>query len=420
MKVLLIGSGGREHALAWKFTQSPKLTELFVAPGNPGIAKLPKTKTVSIPSENIEDLLRFAQEENIDFTFVGPEKPLALGIVNLFRKNNKSIFGPDAASAQLEASKQFAKEIMIEAEVPTATYEVFDSLEATQAYLNKCKYPIVLKADGLAAGKGVAVCTTKQLAIEFADQIFVSKVFGESGNRVVVEEFLEGRECSVLAICDGNTYQLLSSAQDHKRLLDGDFGPNTGGMGAYSPSPIFDETLEQTVHEHVFQPILHTLQRRGIRYTGILYAGLMITKDGPKVLEFNARFGDPETQVILPRLQNDLLEVMVDAAEGHLDKHELHWADQACLTVVLAAKGYPEQVQKGQVISGLPSPGQSSIVFHAGTAAQGEKIVTAGGRVLTVTALGKNMDDARETAYQQISQIKFDGMQFRKDIGETI
>jgi phosphoribosylamine--glycine ligase len=419
MKVLLIGSGGREHALAWKFSQSPLLTQLYVAPGNPGIAKLPKTKIVSLSAENIEDLLRFTQEENIDFTFVGPEKPLALGIVNLFQKNNQLIFGPDAQAAQIEASKEFAKQIMVEAEVPTAAYEVFDKFEATQSYLNKCNYPIVLKADGLAAGKGVAVCTTKQMATDFAKQIFVSKVFGDSGNRVVVEEFLEGRECSVLAICDGNTYQLLSSAQDHKRLMDGNMGPNTGGMGAYSPSPIFDETLEQTVHEYVFQPILNTLERRGIRYTGILYAGLMITKDGPKVLEFNARFGDPETQVILPRIQNDLLEVMVDAAHGNLDKHELAWVDDACLTVVLASKGYPEKVEKGQIISGLDIPSETSIVFHAGTAQNGEKIVTAGGRVLTVTACGQNMDEARSIAYKRISQIKFDGMQFRKDIGET-
>ncbi|MEZ4846469.1 MAG: phosphoribosylamine--glycine ligase [Bdellovibrionota bacterium] len=286
--------------------------------------------------------------------------------------------------------------------------------------MNTCKYPIVLKADSLAAGKGVAVCTTKQLALDFANQIFVDKVFGESGNRVIVEDFLEGRECSVLAICDGNTYQLLASAQDHKRLLDGDFGPNTGGMGAYSPSPIFDDTLEQTVHEHVFQPILNTLKQKGITYTGILYAGLMITKDGPKVLEFNARFGDPETQVILPRLQNDLLDVMVDAAQGHLAKHELHWIDDACLTVVLAAKGYPSSPEKGQVIEGITNSSQSPLVFHAGTATAGDKVITAGGRVLTVTALGKDMDHARETAYQEISRIKFNGMQFRKDIGESI
>ncbi len=420
MKVLLIGSGGREHALAWKFSQSPLLTKLYVAPGNPGIATLPKTQNVSIPAENLEDLLRFAQEEKIDFTFVGPEKPLSMGIVDLFHKNNLLIFGPEANAAQLEASKEFAKKIMVQAGVPTADYRAFDNLEDTLSYLDECKYPIVLKADGLAAGKGVAVCASPQNAQDFANQIFVDKVFGESGSRVVVEEFLEGRECSILAICDGNTYQLLSSAQDHKRLLDGDFGPNTGGMGAYSPSPIFDEMLEETVREHVFQPTLNALEQNGIKYTGILYAGLMITADGPKVLEFNARFGDPETQVILPRLKNDLLEVMMDAAKGKLDNHELEWIDEACLTVVLAAKGYPEKVEKGQTISGLQGPTKSSIVFHAGTSAEGAQIVTSGGRVLTVTALGKNMEDARTTAYKEIAQIKFDGMQFRKDIGRTI
>lgn len=417
MKVLLVGSGGREHALAWKFSQSPLLKQLYVAPGNPGTATLPKTKNISIPADNLDALLQFAIEENIDFTFVGPEKPLSLGIVDLFRRNNRLIFGPDSKAAQLEASKEFAKKMMVKAKVPTANYKTFDNLDETLTYLKTQKLPIVPKADGLAAGKGVAVCTTFQEAQDFAKQIFVDKVFGDSGNRVVVEEFLYGRECSILAICDGNTYQLLSSAQDHKRLLDGNEGPNTGGMGAYSPSPIFDENLEQTVKEHVFQPILSTLEQSGIRYTGILYAGLMITDNGPKVLEFNVRFGDPETQVILPRLKNDLLAVMIDAAQGSLDNHDLQWIDDSCLTVVLASKGYPEKADKGKPIVGLKTPSKSSIIFHAGTAEQNAQIVTNGGRVLTVTALGKNMEDARVAAYKQISEIQFDGMQFRKDIG---
>jgi phosphoribosylamine--glycine ligase len=419
MKVLLIGSGGREHALAWKFSQSPLLTKLYVAPGNPGISTLPKAECVSIASDDIQALANFAKENAIDFTFVGPEKPLSMGIVDLFQSKGLTVFGPTKAAAQLEASKTFAKQIMIEAEVPTAGYETFQNLDSTLVYLRKCKYPIVLKADGLAAGKGVAVCSSPQVAENFAKQVFVDKVFGDSGTRLIAEEFLEGRECSILAICDGNTYQLLSSAQDHKRLLDGDFGPNTGGMGAYSPSPIFDETLEQTVHEYVFQPILNTLEKRGIKYTGILYAGLMITSDGPKVLEFNARFGDPETQVILPRLENDLLEVMLDAANGKLDNHELRWNDDACLTVVMASKGYPDKPEKDKVISGLNHSPTSSIVFHAGTSSKSNQIVSAGGRVLTVTALGASIEDARSAAYQRVSQIQFDGMQYRKDIGKN-
>jgi phosphoribosylamine--glycine ligase len=419
MKVLLIGSGGREHALAWKFSQSPLLRKLYVAPGNPGIATLPKAECVSIAADDIQTLASFAKEHKIDLTFVGPEKPLSLGIVDLFQSKGLTVFGPSQKAAQLEASKTFAKQIMIEAEVPTASYKTFQNLESTLEYLDECKYPIVLKADGLAAGKGVAVCTNPQAASSFAKQVFVDKVFGESGTSLIAEEFLEGRECSILAICDGNTYQLLSSAQDHKRLLDGDFGPNTGGMGAYSPSPIFDETLEQTVHEHIFQPTLNTLERKGIKYTGILYAGLMITKDGPKVLEFNARFGDPETQVILPRLENDLLEVILDAAKGNLDKHELRWNDDACLTVVLASKDYPDKPETGKVISGLNHSPAGSIVFHAGTAAKGNQIVSSGGRVLTVTALGASIEDARAAAYQRIFQIQFDGMQYRNDIGKN-
>ena len=420
MKVLLIGSGGREHALAWKFSQSPKLTQLFVAPGNPGISQLPKTQNVAIAADKIEDLLKFAQENQIDFTFVGPEQPLSMGIVDLFRKNNLLIFGPEQKAARLEASKEFAKQIMVEAGVPTASYEVFSDLDHTINYLKHCAYPIVLKADGLAAGKGVAVCASRQVAEEFAKQIFVSKVFGDSGSRVVVEEFLDGRECSILAISDGNSYQLLASAQDHKRLLDGDFGPNTGGMGAYSPSPIFDAALEKQVHEKVFQPVFKTLNDKGIQYTGILYAGLMVGKSGPKVLEFNARFGDPETQVILPRMENDLLEVMVDAAKGNLSKHILTWKKEACLTVVLAAQGYPDKPRKGDVIRGLASKNKpNSIVFHAGTTGNVDQISTSGGRVLTITALGNSMKDARMTAYNEIETISFDGMQFRKDIGKS-
>lgn len=415
MKLLLIGSGGREHALAWKFNQSPKLTKIFVAPGNPGTAKLSKVENISIAADDIQKLLSFAKENEIDLTFVGPEKPLALGIVDLFRKNNLSIFGPEQKASQLESSKEFAKKIMVESNVPTASYEVFDELNPLLEYLKHCPYPTVLKADGLAAGKGVAVCPTRADAEHFSTQIFVDKIFGESGNRVIVEEFLDGRECSILAISDGKTYQLLASAQDHKRLLDGDHGPNTGGMGAYSPSPIFDSKLEAQVHEKVFQPVFQTLQKKGIRFTGILYAGLMVTKSGPKVLEFNVRFGDPETQAILPRMKNDFFDIAWNAAHGELSKENLTWLDDACITVVLAAKGYPDQPEKGRPILGLSS---SELIFHAGTMQREKQIVTSGGRVLNVTSLGKNLQDARTKTYQQISKIEFDGMQFRKDIGQ--
>lgn len=415
MKLLLIGSGGREHALAWKFNQSPKLTKIFVAPGNPGTAKLSKVENISIAAEDIQKLLSFAKENQIDLTFVGPEKPLALGIVDLFRKNNLSIFGPEQKASQLESSKEFAKKIMVESNVPTASYEVFDELNPLLEYLKHCPYPTVLKADGLAAGKGVAVCSTRADAEHFSTQIFVDKIFGESGNRVIVEEFLDGRECSILAISDGNTYQLLASAQDHKRLLDGDHGPNTGGMGAYSPSPIFDSKLETQVHEKVFQPVFQTLQKKGIRFTGILYAGLMVTQSGPKVLEFNVRFGDPETQAILPRMKNDFFDIAWNAANGELSKEKLTWLSDACITVVLAAKGYPDQPEKGRPILGLSS---SELIFHAGTMQREKEIVTSGGRVLNVTSLGKNLQDARTKTYQQISKIEFDGMQFRKDIGQ--
>lgn len=419
MKVLLIGSGGREHALAWKFSQSPKLSRLFVSPGNPGIAQLPNTENVSIPADQIDNLLTFALEHKIDFTFVGPEQPLSLGIVDLFRKNNLLIFGPEQKAARLEASKEFAKQIMVEAGVPTASYETFHDLETLLNYLKKCAYPIVLKADGLAAGKGVAVCASRSEAEHFSKQIFVGKIFGDSGSRVIAEEFLDGRECSILAICDGNSYQLLASAQDHKRLLDGNFGPNTGGMGAYSPSPIFNEALEKEVHTKVFEPVFKTLEKKGIKYTGILYAGLMVTKTESKVLEFNARFGDPETQVILPRMENDLLEVMMDAAQGQLFKHKLTWKKEPCLTVVLAAKGYPDKPEKGARIDGLDQHFTDSIVFHAGTTQKDNTILTSGGRVLTVTALGATMKDAQTNAYQTIKKIKFNGMQYRKDIGKN-
>lgn len=416
MKVLVIGSGGREHALAWKFNQSPKVTKVYVAPGNPGTKQLSKVENIAIPVDDIPALFQFAKSNHIDLTFVGPEKPLTLGIVDEFRKNNLIIFGPEKNASQLESSKEFAKKIMMEAGVPTAAYQSFDNYPSVEIYLKSASYPTVLKADGLAAGKGVQVCLSQSEAEDFAKHVLINKAFGDSGNRLIVEEFLNGRECSILAICDGHSYQLLPSAQDHKRLKDNDQGPNTGGMGAYSPSPIFDQELENEVRKKVFDPVFDTLKKHGITFTGILYAGLMVTRIGVKVLEFNVRFGDPETQVILPRLENDFFEVAYDAAQGKLSKHKLLWKDDICVTVVLASEKYPEASSKGETITGE----LNALTFHAGTAMDKENhIVTAGGRVLNVTALGKTMKDAREQAYHTISGIHFNGMQYRKDIGST-
>ena len=414
MIVLLIGSGGREHALAWKFSLSPLVTKIYAAPGNPGMANVPKVENIPVEADDLQGLFTFAQQKNVDLTFVGPEKPLSMGIVDLFQEKQLRIFGPNKEAAQLEASKEFAKKIMIESGVPTAYYNVFTDFYGVEKYLKTASFPIVLKADGLASGKGVQVCQTHKEALEFANDVLVDKVFGDSGTRLVVEEFLDGRECSILVITDGKSYKILSSAQDHKRLLDNDEGPNTGGMGAYSPSPIFDFKLETLVHEKVFRPVFETLKKKGIQYTGILYAGLMVTKSGPKVLEFNVRFGDPETQVILPRMKNDFFEIIMDATKGELSKHQLQWTHDSCVTVVLAAKDYPQKPSKGDTIEGLK---KNDLVFHAGTAQQGNKIVTAGGRVLNVTALGETIADARSKVYHQISDIHFNGMQYRKDIG---
>lgn len=419
MNVLVIGSGGREHAIAWKFSQSPKVTQIFVAPGNPGTALLEKTKNIQIAVDSIQELLQFATKEKVDLTFVGPEKPLVLGIVDLFQNSGMQIFGPNQHSAKLESSKEYAKKVMLEANIPTASYFSFQNFDSIQKHLLKCKYPTVVKADGLAAGKGVMVCTDVDQAIGFARQIFVDQIFGDSGKSAIVEEFLIGRECSVLAISDGKIYQILASAQDHKRLLDFDEGPNTGGMGAYSPSPIFDSDLEKVVRRDVFDPIFATLKTYNNPFTGILYAGLMVTQSGPKVLEFNVRFGDPETQVILPRLESDFFDLIDHCCKQNLANFKIDWSKKASLTVVLAAPGYPNSPKTGAPILGeFPA----SAFFHAGTKMDQGQLTTSGGRVFNVYALGDDLAQARKHVYDRIRTLKlshlgFEGMHYRTDIG---
>ena len=416
MKVLIVGSGGREHALAWKVAQSEKVEKVYGAPGNPGIAQI--GECVDIKPTEIEKLADFAEREGIDLTIVGPEAPLVAGITDEFERRGLKVFGPSKAAAQLEGSKAFAKEMMRKYGVPTADFQVFDDPEKAKEYIRKVGAPIVVKADGLAAGKGVVVAQTVEEAIEAVDRIMVEKVFGEAGNRVVVEECLKGEEASYLVITDGERFVPLATAQDHKAVFDGDRGPNTGGMGAYSPAPVLSEEMEREVQEKVIKPILRGMAQEGMPFKGILYAGLMITEEGPKVLEFNVRFGDPEAQAILRRLEDDLVEVALSAVEGRLVE-ELHWRPETSICVVLASKGYPGKYEKGKVITGIEEAEKvpTVVVFHAGTAVKDGKLVTNGGRVLNVTALGKDIVEARERVYEAVKRIQFDGMHYRTDIG---
>ena len=416
MKVLIVGSGGREHALAWKVAQSEKVEKVYGAPGNPGIAQI--GECVEIKPTDIEKLADFAEREGIDLTIVGPEAPLVAGITDEFEKRGLKVFGPSKVAAQLEGSKAFAKEMMRKFGVPTADFQVFDDPEKAKEYIRKVGAPIVVKADGLAAGKGVVVAQTVEEAIKAVDRIMVERVFGEAGNRVVVEECLKGEEASYLVITDGERFVPLATAQDHKAVFDGDRGPNTGGMGAYSPAPVLSEEMEREVQEKVIKPILRGMAQEGMPFKGILYAGLMITEEGPKVLEFNVRFGDPEAQAILRRLEDDLVEVALSAVEERLVE-ELHWRPETSICVVLASKGYPGKYEKGKVITGIEEAEKvpTVVVFHAGTAVKDGKLVTNGGRVLNVTALGKDIVEARERVYEAVKRIQFDGMHYRTDIG---
>jgi phosphoribosylamine---glycine ligase len=417
MKILVIGSGGREHALAWKLAQSPRVSQVFVAPGNGGTAT--EDGLVNLPLTAIPSLVEFARRDSdIGFTVVGPEAPLAAGIVDAFRAAGLKIFGPTQAAAQLESSKDFAKQFMARHGIPTAAFGTFTDATEAHAYIDQHGAPIVVKADGLAAGKGVVVAATAAEAHAAVDAMLAGNSMGEAGHRVVIEECLLGEEASFIVMVDGEHVLALASSQDHKRLQDGDQGPNTGGMGAYSPAPVVTPELHARIMREVIHPTVTGMAADGIRFTGFLYAGIMVGADGaPRVLEFNCRMGDPETQPIMMRLKSDLVTVMEAAVNGKLDQIEAAWDRRAALTVVLAAEGYPEAPEKGAVISPLPAAADDLHVFHAGTARQDGQTIVSGGRVLAVTALGDSVRMAQKRAYEAVASIHFDGMQFRRDIG---
>ena len=415
MRILVIGGGGREHALVWKLAQSPRVEKIYCAPGNPGIGQIAECVNISV--DNIKALCGFAREHNVDLTVVGPEKPLTDGIVDYFTAQGLKIFGPTQEAAQLEGSKTFAKERMQEYHIPTADFAVFSSAAQAKNYIEKKGVGIVVKADGLAAGKGVVVATTAAEAIAAIDEIMLKKVHGDAGNQVVLEELLIGEEASLLAFTDGTTVVPMVAAQDHKRVGDGDTGPNTGGMGAYAPAPVVTPELLKQIQETILQPMIDGLRNDGILYQGCLYAGLMITADGPKVIEFNARFGDPETQVVLPLLKTDLVPVLEACMDGTLAECNVSWKNSAAVCVVVAAGGYPGEYRKGDVIKGLyDAEAKDAVVFHAGPGLSGENVVTHGGRVLGVTAVAETIADAVDKVYPAVEQIKFSGMQYRKDI----
>ena len=417
MKILVVGGGGREHALCWKLAQSPLVEKVYCAPGNAGIAQ--DAECHPIPVNDFEALASLVQREDIDLTIVGPEDPLAKGIVDFFEKRGLKIFGPSAKAAQIEGSKVFAKELMAKYGIPTASFEVFDDPGQAIAYVEKKGAPIVVKADGLAAGKGVIVCHTVEEAREAIEKIMVKKVFGDAGKRVVIEECLFGEEASFMIITDGETLLPLPTSQDHKPLLDGDRGPNTGGMGAYSPAPVVNEALAQEIMETIMEPVIKALAKEGALYQGVLYGGLMISQGKPYVLEFNCRFGDPECQPLMMRLKSDLAQVIQAAMDGKLAGQELEIDPRAAVCVVMASKGYPGKYEKGKLIKGLSEVAKMKDVkvFHAGTARRGRGYVTAGGRVLGVTALGKDIPEAIKRAYEAVSKIYWNGVYYRTDIG---
>jgi len=417
MKVLVIGSGGREHALVWKLAQSPRVSALFCAPGNAGIEQL--AACVPIKADDVAALKSFVTTEKIDLTVVGPEAPLALGIVDDFRKAKLRIFGPTRAAAQIEASKSFTKDLLVRHRIPTAAARSFDALKPALAYLERHPLPLVVKADGLAQGKGVVIAAGREQAVQAVTDMLERDTFGQAGRRVVIEEFLDGEELTLMAFADGKTVVPMVGAQDHKRVGDGDTGPNTGGMGAYAPAPVATAALRNTVLQQVLQPTIEALSKMGSPFQGVLYAGLMVVQGKPYVLEFNARFGDPETQVVVPLLKTDLVTVLEAVVEHRLDQIRIEWHDRAAVCVVLAAGGYPGAYATGTPITGLPEAPVASevVVFHAGTKRHDGQVVTAGGRVLGVTATGRGLAEARDLAYGQARAISFAGCHFRSDIG---
>ena len=417
MQVLVIGGGGREHALVWKIKQSPRVKKIYCAPGNAGTGEI--AENIAIAADDIKSLLEFALQKKIDLTVVGPEQPLVMGIVDQFEEKGLRIFGPTARAAELEGSKSFAKDIMAKYGLPTAEYKTFSSEGHAAEYIKLKNCPLVIKADGLAAGKGVLLCQTVDEALAAVDSIMCKKSFGTAGNEIVVEEFLQGQEVSVLAFSDGQTVLLMDSAQDHKAAYDGDKGPNTGGMGAYSPAPVFTEIMRQKVRDQIMLPMISAMQQENRPFKGLLYAGLMLTKTGSQILEFNVRFGDPETQPLLVRMDSDIIPIFEACIDGTLDQCPLQWKNESSVCVVMAAEGYPGAYEKGKPISGLQYanslPGVE--VFHAGTKTKDGEVVTQGGRILGVTATGKNTDTAIAKAYEAVDKIKWQGIHYRKDIG---
>ena len=420
MKVLIVGSGGREHAIATSVAKNDKVDKIYCAPGNAGISEL--AECVDIGAMEFDKLVAFAREKAIDLTIIGMDDPLVGGVVDAFEAEGLRVFGPRKNAAIIEGSKAFSKDLMKKYHIPTAAYENFDSAQAALDYLETAKMPIVLKADGLALGKGVLICNTLEEARQGVKTIMEDKKFGDAGNRMVIEEFVTGREVSVLAFCDGKTVKCMTSAQDHKRAKDGDQGLNTGGMGTFSPSPFYTKEIQDFCEKYVYQPTIDAMAAEGRPFTGILFTGLMLTEDGPKVLEYNARFGDPEAQVVLPRMKNDIIDVIEACVDGRLDEIDLQFEDNAAVCVVLASDGYPVSYQKGYLITGLEKfKGRDDyFCFHAGSKKTAEGIVTNGGRVLGVTATGKDLKEARKKAYEATEWVQFDNKYMRHDIGKAI
>ncbi len=417
MKVLVVGSGGREHALVWKIVQSPKIDKVYCAPGNGGISAI--AECVPIKAMDIDGVINFSKEKEIDMVVVAPDDPLAAGMVDALENAGIRAFGPNKAAATIEGSKAFAKNLMKKYNIPTANYEVFENSADAIRYLQNQQYPLVVKADGLALGKGVIIAQNFSEAKEAVESIMEDKVFGEAGNKVVIEEFLVGPEVSMLAFTDGKSIKTMVSSQDHKRALDNDQGLNTGGMGTFSPSRIYTEEIDSYCMEKIYKPTIEAMEKEGRKFKGVLYFGLIITKDGPKVLEYNARFGDPETQVVLPRLNTDIIDIFDAIIDERLDEVEISWNDNACVCVIMASGGYPKEYKTGYEISGLADAERDAnvVVFHAGTKREDGKYYTAGGRVLGVTAMESNLDEAIKKAYEGVGKIQFQDMHYRKDIG---
>ena len=418
MKVLVVGSGGREHAITWKISKSPLVDDIFIAPGNGGTQNL--GTNVNIKANEIDKLLKFAKENRIDLTIVGPEDPLVNGITDLFRENGLKIFGPDKKGAQLEGSKIFTKELLIENHIPTAEYMEFSDYDNAKKYIEEKGVPIVIKADGLAAGKGVTVALSFEEAENALRDIFINKKFGTAGEKLIIEEFLQGEEASYIVFTDGKNILPLASSQDHKRIYDNDKGPNTGGMGAYSPAPVIDKKMENKILKEIIEPTVKGMSIKGMPYQGILYAGIMVTEKGPKILEYNVRLGDPEAQPLLFRMKTDLVEIIIKLLEGKLDEVKIEWDNRPAVCIVMASGGYPGSYEKGKIISGIEEAqsDKNVFVFHAGTKFENGKLLTNGGRVLGVTAMGKDIPDAIQNAYNAVKKIHWEGAYYRTDIGK--